>query len=137
MDASAEDPTRVGLYSRTLKLMEQHSTFRTIIGGGAGSFEQESQKNHYVMTNPHNEYLLIFFENGVIGLLLFLAFLILVWRQSNNIQEHEKWLIRALVITFSVGCLFNSLLLDNSEAHFFVLLLAAFIPPLKASGTPK
>lgn len=135
LNAPSTDPTRVGLYSRTLKLMEQHSTSRTIIGGGAGSFKQESQQHNYVMTNPHNEYLLIFFENGVIGLLLFLSFFILAWRQSNAAQEHEKWLMRALIITFSVGCLFNSLLLDNNEAHFFVLLLATLIPPLKTIGS--
>ena len=131
IETSPTDPTRVGLYSRTVSMMKKHSMARTILGGGGGSFRSESKQHQFIMTNPHNEYLLAFFENGVIGLLLLLAFFILTWRQSKDIDEHEKWLLRALVITFGIGCLFNSLLLDNREAHFYVLLLATLIPPIK------
>ncbi len=123
-----DDPTRVGIYSSTQNLIQKHSMKRALIGGGTGSLEYESTQNGYNFKNPHNEYVLIYFENGIAGLILLILFLTLVWRQAAQLDEHEKWLLRALVVTFSVGSLLNSLLLDNREAHFFILLIATLLP---------
>jgi O-antigen ligase len=124
-----DDVTRLAIYSRTLSLLEEPTFF----GKGTGSLEHLANQNNHPLyiANPHNEYLLIFIENGVPGLLLVIAFFAFAWRESNKLDEHEKWLLRMLVLTISFGSLFNSLLLDNKEAHFYVLLLAALMPVKK------
>jgi O-antigen ligase len=120
------DVTRLAIYSRTLSLLEEPTFF----GKGTGSLEHLANQNNHPLyiANPHNEYLLVFIENGIPGLLLLIAFFAFAWRESNKLDEHNKWLLRTLVITISFGSLFNSLLLDNKEAHFYVLLLAALMP---------
>ncbi len=123
--------SREVMYIRVFDLIKNRSAIQNIIGGGTGSLKYDSELKEYEVENPHNEYLLILYENGVLGLFLLMAFYVMAWLQSNHLAEHEKWLLRGLVITISIGSLVNSLLLDNKEAHFYVLLLAAFIPPIK------
>lgn len=120
---------RQGFYAKTLPLLKEHSLW----GGGTGSYKHEMAERQYDIHNPHNEYLLILFENGVLGLLLLLGFFYYCWKQANQLDEHQRWLLRALVISFAVGSLFNSLLLDNREAHWYILLLVALMPSISSS----
>ncbi|MFK5985128.1 MAG: O-antigen ligase family protein [Pseudomonadota bacterium] len=126
--------SREVMYLRVFAMIKQRSIIENIFGSGTGSLNYHSQKKQYEVENPHNEYLLIFYENGIAGLMLLLGFFFFAWYQSNQLDEHEKWLLRALVITFTIGSLVNSLLLDNKEAHFYILLLAALIPVTNTSN---
>lgn len=118
---------RSELYSKTWVLLPQALP----LGAGTGSFSIDMTVAHaplkVTFENPHNEYLLILYENGIIGLLLLVLFFIYTWLYTNKCSEKQKWLIRYLIITLVIGCLFNSLLLDNKEAHFYMLLLATLI----------
>jgi O-antigen ligase len=118
---------RSELYSKTWVLLPHALP----LGAGTGSFSIDMAVAHaplkVTFENPHNEYLLILYENGIVGLLLLVLFFIYTWLYTNKCSEKQKWLIRYLIITLAIGCLFNSLLLDNKEAHFYMLLLATLI----------
>ena len=70
--------------------------------------------------NPHNEYLNIAVQLGAAGLLMLLYLFYCQWRLASLLPTpYERHLARSLVITFAVGCLFNSLLMDHAEGLFF------------------
>ena len=127
---------RVEFYKNTFKLISQHPIF----GGGTGSMESEYSKISEAqrslqkrVPNPHNQYLLTTQELGILGLIALLAFWFIPWRMSYQLKSLEQAkALRGLIITITIGSLFNSLLLDASEGKFYCLmagiLLSAFSP---------
>lgn len=122
---------RTDLYTKTSYLSTENSL---LIGSGLASYKPIFQEHHdhklhkkngYLSSNPHQQFLLTFFEQGLIGLIALLAFFAACFYQARNLPEKERWLLYSLSITFIVGCLFNSLLMDNREAHFFVVLYSS------------
>ncbi len=75
--------------------------------------------------NPHSEYLMQLLGGGIVGLVLFLLWLLVIVRQAVALAAPYRRVLMGLCIAFAVGCLFNSLLLDFMEGHFFVIVLAA------------
>ena len=70
--------------------------------------------------NPHNEYLLIGVQTGLVGLVLLLHLFWQHWRLAPRLATPlETHLARGLLLTIAVGCLFNSLLLDHTEGLLF------------------
>lgn len=127
IDFTQHGISRSEFYSKIIYLMPNVLPF----GGGAGSFGIDFMwmhlPLHVSLTNPHNEYLLMLYENGVLGLVLLCGIFILAWMHSSKENESEKWLIRSLVLTMAIGCCFNSLMLDLKEAHFYMLMLASLM----------
>jgi O-antigen ligase len=127
---------RMEFYENTLSIILHHP----ILGGGTGSFEQEfsaqaKSKNIEIthLVNPHNQFLLITQELGVIGLMFFLAFWFMQWNSALHISKSDwRIVFRGLIITIFVGSLFNSLLLDAAEGKFYCVmagvLLSAYLP---------
>jgi O-antigen ligase len=77
--------------------------------------------------NPHNEYLMQLGAGGVPALLLFALWLALpVWRAVRDADTGKPWAgaVGCVALAFAVGSLFNSLLLDFVEAHFYAALMA-------------
>jgi O-antigen ligase len=83
------------------------------------------QVDVFSLGNPHNEYLLQLGAGGIPALVLFLAWLAApaVGRRAGRWAWNDPRL-RAGALAFAIGCLFNSLLLDFLEAHFYVTVLA-------------
>jgi ADP-heptose:LPS heptosyltransferase/O-antigen ligase len=75
-------------------------------------------------TNPHNEYLMQLVGGGVVALGLFLAWLALALRAAARAPSRTGPILTGAVLAFATGCLFNSLLLDFVEGHFYMCLLA-------------
>lgn len=131
---------RLEFYKNTLLLIKQHPIF----GGGTGSLENEysslvAETNiiYKRVPNPHNQYLLTTQELGLIGLVLLISFWLIHWRQSYKLASAEYGMaLRGLVITISIGSLFNSLLLDASEGKFYCIMAGVLLStssPKKAS----
>lgn len=77
--------------------------------------------------NPHNEYLLQLAAGGIVSLLLFVAWLaapVVHGVRASPTREPWSGAIACIALAFALGCLFNSLLLDFTEAHFYAALLA-------------
>jgi len=98
-------------------------------GSGTGSFAHEYRlafADTWTLAshNPHNEYLHLWVQLGLVGLLLLPTFLVWMYWQTQNLARQQGDKIQALLMMLAVGCLFNSLLLDFTEMTVFVYLLA-------------
>ncbi len=114
---------RLEFYKNSLVLIAKNP----ILGSGTGSFSHEYNKlftNN--TTNPHNDYLMIAIQWGIIGAGLFILLLYSMWHSSNSLAIQTKFMAQGLVITIIVGCLINSLWLDNTEGHVFAYLIGVF-----------
>ncbi|MGH8603894.1 MAG: O-antigen ligase family protein [Gammaproteobacteria bacterium] len=114
---------RLEFYSNTLGLIMRHP----VLGGGTGSFipeyaELAKEKDLYPTNNPHNEFLLITTQVGLLGLMLLLMLGYRQWRMSYGLRPEFSAAAQALIVTMAIGSLFNSLLLDFTEGHFYALL---------------
>lgn len=117
--------TSVGLrlewYANSLKLIRE----RPLTGYGTGSFPSIYAKavegsGMVATTNPHNEYLLIAIQTGLAGLAGLLFLWVQQWRFAAQLNRpFYRHLARGLVLTFAIGCLFNSLLIDHTEGLLF------------------
>jgi O-antigen ligase len=122
---------RLAMYKSTLILVKRHPLF----GGGTGSLEHEykslAESQHSTMvkvTNPHNQYLLTTQELGVVGLICLLWMWLTHWRTSYRLSSSDYgFALRGLVITITVGSLFNSLILDASEGQFYCVLVGVLL----------
>ena len=135
--------TSVGLrlewYAMTLDIIRD----RPLGGFGTGSFPEVYARavegsNLIATTNPHNEYLLMMVQLGVIGLIGLLYLFWQAWLTAAQLTPPRyRYLARGLVLTFASGCLFNSLLIDHTEGLLFAwmtgLLFAA--PRITQHGT--
>lgn len=114
---------RLEFYANTIALIGQHPFF----GGGTGSFapeyKRQAQQSEILETsNPHNEYLSVTAQLGLAGLALLLLLGYSQWRLSYRLTSELRAAGQGLVITMAAGSLFNSLLLDFTEGHFYACL---------------
>jgi O-antigen ligase len=125
---------RMEMYKNTLALIQRSP----LIGHGVGSLRLEY--NELVksqdtllkdVTNPHNQYLMILFDTGLIGGALFFLMLYYFWQSANRIKKTSEPLLgdytQGLILTFALGCFFNSLLMDAGEGRFFCLMAGLFL----------
>ena len=112
---------------------------RPILGYGTSSFKStysEHVAKKYqdwrgvASSDPHNQYLFVWLENGVIGLFLFLAYIFVAIKLG--VQQKSYGLIAASVLTgYVVTSLFNSHFKTFAEGHllaFFVGCLLSNLP---------
>lgn len=73
--------------------------------------------------NPHDEFVMQLVGGGIVALALFLAWLAapVVRRRADGTTSAA---LVGVVAAFAVGCLFNSLLMDFVEGHYYTALLA-------------
>ena len=117
---------RLNFWKNSLKLIE-HKPFW---GYGTGSMKQEysSIDKRNVTDNPHNQYLFLWVEEGVPGVLSFLALLYFASKKPTSLRGDRaplpisRILLEGSVLAFAVGCLYNSWLHDVHEG-FFILMV--------------
>lgn len=113
-------------------------------GGGTGSHAHRAREAASLKAqppnrppgNPHNEYLLILSQQGVVGLALLLLLWATQWRNASATDGFARGATQALLLLMASGDLFNSFLLDNLEGHFYLLMTLAFAPAAQAKGAP-
>lgn len=124
---------RLIFWQVSLRIIREHPLF----GAGTGSFAVESVKfsdyPEMKMDNPHNEYLLIANQLGLVGLIGFLAWLWVLFKASLQLPQKYRVAMQGLVVAMMVGCIFNSFLRD--EGHFFMILSSVFLSSLLPDKT--
>ena len=116
---------RLEYYATTIKVIKKSLLY----GHGTGSLATEykkiaDQEGLSLTDNPHNEYMLITAQLGLVGLAVFLGMLFVQWRASYQLEKEYRLIIQGVLITIISGCLLNSLLLDAGEGKFYVILTA-------------
>ena len=126
-DTIASSGLRLGFWRVTLDIVK-HNPF---LGTGMGTWADEYRK--YVVStsntpkiaasggNPHQEYLLMASQLGLVGLALFIAWLGCCAVASRQLPRNERVAAQSLLVAFSVGCFFNSTLFDSATGHFFCI----------------
>jgi O-antigen ligase len=121
---------RISFAKNSLRLIKKN----LFLGTGTGSFvDTYATIKHIPAGNPHNEYLNITIQFGILGLIvLLLVFGIPLW-YSRFLPEEPKYIVRAVVLGIMVGSFANSWLLDTTEGHFYVyfIVLAFAAIPIK------
>ena len=111
-----------------------------IVGTGVGSYKAALETKQPEFSdrtphkwNPHNEYLVIAVQLGLIGLLTLLFLFYTQAKSTKKIQDKEqRYLAQGLILLFVIGCLGNSLIMDSGEGHFWAFFSALFFSNLLA-----
>ena len=125
-DRPAQSSTglRLEFYRNTLAIIAEHPVIGVGTGGLPRAYAGKTQGTGETETrNPHNEFLNITVQIGLVGLAALLFLFYVQWRQAARIvSPFERHLARGLVLTMVIGCMFNSLLLDHTEGLFYAWL---------------
>lgn len=127
---------RLEFYRNSVKLLKKHPW----IGTGTGSFAQRylivSPDKQFATQNPHNEYLNIAVQFGLLGVVVLLVmFSVHAWT-SFCLQGVHRYFAQAVLVSIAVGSLFNSWLMDLTQGCFYVIFTALFFAGLSYKSDP-
>lgn len=130
--AITQDGMRLELYSYTLTMALEKPLIGHGIGNWLGLYREKAKGSiSEEMTTPHNDYLLYFFELGIVGLLVLLWILMSqLWTakkmaQSQYSQYSDKaMLLSMLSLAIIFSALFNAILRDGLFSMAMMILLA-------------
>lgn len=91
--------SRSTIWSAGLQIVNQH----WFLGAGSGSFEAGVTKYLGYAMAPHNAYIAILAENGVVGLLLFLGIVLIVGMVIWRLPRGERYLWGLLLLTWGIA----------------------------------
>ena len=132
--ASTSTGYRLEFYRNTLALIQK----QPILGYGTGGFpaayaELVKDSGQKLSRNPHNEFMLITVQTGVIGLAAFLWLLWQQWRLAPQLPTPlERGLAQGLIVMMVIICMLNSALLDHTEGLLYAWLTALLFGGLKS-----
>ena len=107
-------------------------THKPVLGHGTGSYPSEMMsyvpegQEKLKSSNPHQQYVLFLFEQGLIGVLLFVAFLLALFWQTILQKDYVS---QGIVLMMILGSGINSSFLDGTESQFYWILLLLFLKP--------
>ena len=118
---------RLQFYHNSIQIVKS----APILGHGMGRFHEKYAEhvagtNQVVTSNPHNEYLMVAVQSGLVGLGFLVALLWALWRTASRWEGMDRWLAQGMVVWLSVGCCFNCFILDSREGMLFALLAGVY-----------
>lgn len=137
--ATSSSGLRMDYWSNSLRIIRDHP----ILGVGTGGFEKayaEKIKGTSMepSNNPHNQFLLITAQLGIVGLGLLLYLFFQHWRTAAWLPTlFEQDMARGVLLTIVSGSLINSLLLDHAEGMFFAWMSGVLFAGLSAARQRK
>jgi O-antigen ligase len=115
---------RLEFYHNSFKLLKEHPW----IGTGTGSFAQDylavAHDKQFATRNPHNEYLNIAVQFGLLGSIILLGMFIVHAWTSFRLQGLRQYFAQAVLVSIAAGALFNSWLMDVTQGCFYVIFTA-------------
>lgn len=105
---------------------------KPLLGHGTGSYEtmhrRATRSDRVTPTdNPHNEYLFISCQFGLVGLSMFFLMLILQLQEARGISLKDRQLLHGVLLALLAGSLMNSLLFDSQQGHFYLFMSGALL----------
>jgi O-antigen ligase len=113
-------------YINTIKIIFEHP----IRGVGTGGYPEAYAKivkdtKMSGTVNPHNEYLMVTSQLGLLGLCAFLYLFLMQWRLAPNLHSNfDKIIARGLVLTILSASMVTSTLVDHTERTFYIWMSA-------------
>lgn len=112
---------RVTIYQIASKNVLSFSPFEMMLGRGYGSFKETGH------TNAHNDALQLLYEYGFVGLLFYIAFLLILFGRLKMVKKYaERYYVGYIfcIITIVVLGMFSNLITFNSYFAFLCSYLA-------------
>jgi O-antigen ligase len=115
---------RLEFFYHTAEIIQDHP----LMGVGTGGFVQAyrarvEQGGFDVPPHPHNQYLFIMAQVGIVGLGLLLWLFAQQWRSTALIEGATyRLLAKGLVVTIALGSFFNPFLVDHTEKLLYCWL---------------
>ena len=126
---------RMNYYKTTLAIIRDAPLIGVGTGGFISAYRDKVRGTGLVESNnPHNQYLLITAQLGLLGLAALVAMFTLMWRQAARLEPEDCLAARALVLTIAAGSLLNSLLIDHAEGMLFAWMAGVLFAP---GGAPQ
>lgn len=115
---------RYKFWGHSLELIAE----KPFLGHGTGSFSKEYQrvagKERIKTGNPHNEFLMITVQLGLLGLFIYCGFFLSQYRHAKALPCPDKWLAQGILLSLLITSLFNTPFLDHTEGHWFAVMIA-------------
>lgn len=120
---------RVIMWQNTLKIIEE----RPIFGHGTGAFLEAYRKQVKGVSgwqgelahDPHNQYLRVAAEHGLIGLMIFLMFIAAFFRQ--NVTGWPRVMGRGVLLSWCATSLFSAHFNTFTEGRFLMIWCGVFL----------
>ena len=115
---------RLESWSNSVQIIHENPILGVGTGGFAAAYaEQVLGTSMLAVGQPENQYLLTTVQLGAVGLVALLAMFAAQWRLATRLpMRADADCARGLVVAMVVGSLFNSFLLDHTEALFYAWL---------------
>lgn len=115
---------RLESWTNSLEIARANPLLGVGTGGFAAAYAKQVEGTSMLpLGQPENQYLLTTVQLGVAGLAALIALFAAQWHLAVRLATRtDADLARGLILTMTVGCLFNSFLLDHTEALFYAWL---------------
>ena len=148
----AEGTSIVSGTSSGIRLHFWHRSIQSIaespvLGSGVGSWSSEYDRieKQYNPSgakvnkrgNPHQEYLLWGVQLGMMGIVLFVVFLVAVFRDTAEGDNASARAAQSVLAALAVSCLFNSAIYDALIGDFFCVALGLMLALTACSIKPS
>ncbi|NNM79288.1 MAG: O-antigen ligase family protein [Gallionella sp.] len=129
---SSSTGTRLNFYYNAIQIITKHPLLGVGTGGFEAAFTSQIQGTNLSTTpNPHNEFLLISAQTGLIGLALMVYLFATLWRTAPRLDTaYGQDAARGLVLAYVVNCALNSALHDHADGLFFAWMTALLFSTL-------
>lgn len=121
---------RLAFVDYSFQVIKKHP----LIGVGTGSFQEVYQSlqgpkldDNTWPSHPHNEYVLILFQLGSLGFIVFCAFIFFQIRAALTLERAERFLLQGLILSFVLLGFCNASLLVNPAGSFYMLFLTILL----------
>ena len=130
---------RMEFYRNTLEIVLQ----RPLLGAGTGGFKhayaEHVQGSAQLATlNPHNEYLMVASQLGLVGLVLLMGLFAIQLRTATHLPSiRERMLAQGMVLSIITASAVTSTLIDYTEGWFYAWMSGLLFAGLNFTRLPK
>ena len=128
---------RLEFYANAMEVIGEHPAIGVGTGGFRSAYESKVRGTQMVVTNhPHNAFLHVAAELGLIGLAVLIVLLLVQWRCASRMSGFsERGAARGLIVIFTVAGLVSSTFGDHTEGLFYAWASGLFFATVRRSKT--
>jgi len=121
--------TRLALWTCAWEQIEEKPFFGTGIGDVQNDLVKKYQEKNFIFAlesnfNSHNQYLDIMLSNGIVGLFLFVCFILYILYLAI---KNKSWFLAGVVVIVAMSCLTENILSRNQGVVVFIVFLSMLL----------
>ena len=140
-NSSVSVVTSIGARIETWRFMTSGSSKMTVFGAGTGAYPVFARQYFKdpafcatVCPHPHNQFLLFYFELGLLGLALFFWYIAAIVRRAFEVHAVHRGLLLGFTAVLVVSNMTHSSMWLSTESHYFIMMTALL---MASAGRPK